>query len=389
MHRAYQPHTPATNKYLKKKWDVTHYEMHRRKVATATAAVDTKGLPTPAHLHVNLKKLQLEEERLAKIERDNQILSSKLAYIVRSKGLVDHRNDYTGRSLNSEKRLREFQKISRDNQAILQRITNKESEYRREKWEKEWDITNKRLEKITSYPRTVKKSKQKVHIQEEEEETSHNTAYNRKREKQLLPSVASTRESSKNDNCSASSRGSERTIQTCISQQSDFSLLSLCGKSERSNQYYIPLSKAHKQRTWSNTSSSRGLKRSGKSRAKERNESSVALSVKSEDINHSGDELRESLSSRCKQNNQFKMSSAICGTSDWSKKVSKVWSISGDQIRVVVPLEVHRNKESMQASSIQSESSEISRVPSPTESVSSQDSRMSLPTQTMKNALSL
>ncbi len=38
--------------------------------------------------------IQLQDERLSIIDRDNRLLASKLADIVCSKGLVDHRNQY-------------------------------------------------------------------------------------------------------------------------------------------------------------------------------------------------------------------------------------------------------------------------------------------------------
>ena len=34
MHRAYQPITPANNMLLKKRWDISRYNAHRRKVST-------------------------------------------------------------------------------------------------------------------------------------------------------------------------------------------------------------------------------------------------------------------------------------------------------------------------------------------------------------------
>ncbi|MGH0125363.1 UNVERIFIED_CONTAM: hypothetical protein FKN15_028744 [Acipenser sinensis] len=155
MHRAYQPTAPAANKYLQKKWDQSRYEEHRRKVVKARPVVDTKGFQTPAHLHLKLKKLQLEEERLATIERDNHILSSKLSDIMRSKGLVDHRNSYPERSLNAEKRRQQLQEVTRENQGILERITIQESEYRRQRWEKDWERTERCRDDIARYPRRV------------------------------------------------------------------------------------------------------------------------------------------------------------------------------------------------------------------------------------------
>ena len=38
--------------------------------------------------------VQLEEERLATIERDNRILLEKMSYIMRTRGRIDNRNDY-------------------------------------------------------------------------------------------------------------------------------------------------------------------------------------------------------------------------------------------------------------------------------------------------------
>ena len=38
--------------------------------------------------------LQLEEERLATIERDNRILLEKMSFIMRTSGRIDNKNDY-------------------------------------------------------------------------------------------------------------------------------------------------------------------------------------------------------------------------------------------------------------------------------------------------------
>lgn len=94
MHRAYQPITPANNKLLKKRWDMSRYDTHRRKVCfafrrhgapvsnlgficfqnyslhnclhtfcpqvlSAKAVIDNKPPQTYMHLHLKLKKLQV------------------------------------------------------------------------------------------------------------------------------------------------------------------------------------------------------------------------------------------------------------------------------------------------------------------------------------------
>ncbi|XP_039989945.1 uncharacterized protein CFAP97D2 [Xiphias gladius] len=153
MHRSYQPLKPVTNRYLQQRWDQSNYENHRRKVSYALPVVDTKGVRTPAHVQLKLKKLQLQDERLSIIDRDNRLLASKLADIVCSKGLVDHRNQYHLRSLNADRRREELLLVSRQNQAIYQRITSRQSEYRRQLWLDDWKRAERRRDDISQYPR--------------------------------------------------------------------------------------------------------------------------------------------------------------------------------------------------------------------------------------------
>jgi hypothetical protein len=56
--------------------------------------VDNKPPKTYVHLQVKLKKLQIEEERLAVVERDNRVLLEKMTHIMRTSGRVDNHNDY-------------------------------------------------------------------------------------------------------------------------------------------------------------------------------------------------------------------------------------------------------------------------------------------------------
>ncbi|XP_070829064.1 uncharacterized protein CFAP97D2 [Chaetodon trifascialis] len=152
MHRSYQPLKPVTNRYLQQRWDQTNYEDHRRKVSSALPVVDNKGMRTPAHIQLKLKKLQLQDERLSIIDRDNRLLASKLGDIVCSKGLVDHWNQSHLRSLNADKRRAELLLVSRQNQAIYQRITSRQSEYRRQLWLDDWEKAKRRREDISRYP---------------------------------------------------------------------------------------------------------------------------------------------------------------------------------------------------------------------------------------------
>ncbi|XP_029009786.1 uncharacterized protein CFAP97D2 [Betta splendens] len=153
MHRSFQPLKPVTNRYLQQRWDQDDYEHHRRKVSSALPVVDTKGTRTPAHVQLKLKKLQLQDERLSIIDRDNRLLASKLADIVGSKGLVDHWNQYHLRSLNADKRREELLWVSRQNQALYQRLTARQSEYRRQLWWDDWERAERRREDVSRRPR--------------------------------------------------------------------------------------------------------------------------------------------------------------------------------------------------------------------------------------------
>ncbi|XP_056596641.1 uncharacterized protein si:ch211-284k5.2 [Triplophysa dalaica] len=155
MHKSYQPLKPTTNKYLQKKWDQTRFEDHRNKVRAAKPVVNTRGIQTPAHVQLKLKKLQVQEERSAVIERDNQLLATRLTAISRSKGLVDHWNHYSEYSLNAERRRAELLHVTHENQAIYQRITERKSEYRKELWEENWEKVGRRRDDIARYPRGV------------------------------------------------------------------------------------------------------------------------------------------------------------------------------------------------------------------------------------------
>lgn len=136
--------------------------------------VDTKAPPTYMHLHLKLKKLQLEEERLATIERDNRILLEKMSYIMRTRGRVDNRNMYEYKSLNKEKRQRELLRVTKENQAILQRVTMRQPEYSAKRWADIWDEEQKFIDNISHYPKNwwlMKKERTKSKLESRSQKT--------------------------------------------------------------------------------------------------------------------------------------------------------------------------------------------------------------------------
>ncbi|XP_033751288.1 uncharacterized protein CFAP97D1-like [Pecten maximus] len=153
MHRAYQPLTPANNIFLKRLWDEKYFKTHRRKVVAAKPRIDNKPPKTYMHLHIKLKKLQMEGERLACVERDNRILLEKMAHIMRSGGRVHSQNKgYRRKSLNKTKRQRELLRITHENLAILKRLTSKEPHYNHNRWNHEWKMNQQYMMNISKFP---------------------------------------------------------------------------------------------------------------------------------------------------------------------------------------------------------------------------------------------
>ena len=153
MHRAYQPVTPTNNIFLKQRWDQEVFKAHRKKVLAAKSVIDNYPPKTHMHLHIKLKKLQHEAERLATIERDNRILLEKMAYIMRTASSVDHRkHDYASKTLNKSKRQRELLRITHENLAILKRITTKAPHYNHKQWLVEWQMNQQYLMNVSKYP---------------------------------------------------------------------------------------------------------------------------------------------------------------------------------------------------------------------------------------------
>lgn len=153
MHKCYENRTACTNKLLKKRHDTTYYNEHRRLVDSAPAMVDTSPPQTYMHLHLKLKKMQLEEERLATIERDNRILLEKMSYIMRGPARIDSQNFYQQKSLNTTKRNREQIRIANENQKMVRRITNKKPLYDHNDHASDFMKSVAHMERISHYPK--------------------------------------------------------------------------------------------------------------------------------------------------------------------------------------------------------------------------------------------
>ncbi|XP_035560408.2 uncharacterized protein CFAP97D2 [Canis lupus dingo] len=94
MQRVPRPALLCGRDYLQHTWEKA-YQDHRRKIQDAQPLVDTSAPLSLSHLHLKFKKLKLEEERLAIIDRDNRLLLERLSCIMRTRGQAESRKSHT------------------------------------------------------------------------------------------------------------------------------------------------------------------------------------------------------------------------------------------------------------------------------------------------------
>ncbi|XP_040589442.1 uncharacterized protein CFAP97D2 isoform X3 [Mesocricetus auratus] len=133
MHRVSQLITPRANRDLQRAWEKT-YQDHRKKVQSAQPLVDTHPPRTYGHLHLKLKKLKMEEERLSIIDRENRLLLRRVASAMRTRGQMDSSNNVTYRSLNRRTREQKYMKAQKQNKVILERLRSSEPSCGAQRW---------------------------------------------------------------------------------------------------------------------------------------------------------------------------------------------------------------------------------------------------------------
>ncbi|KAJ1618219.1 hypothetical protein T492DRAFT_580192, partial [Pavlovales sp. CCMP2436] len=107
------------------------------------------------HLRKNLKRATAEDERFRHIELENRVLLSKMSTI-----MGQNRSPFDGtlefqpgpRSLNHGLRRTELQRIARENEGMVRRITGRRANYTREKWLSERKLTEQYLGRMSDFP---------------------------------------------------------------------------------------------------------------------------------------------------------------------------------------------------------------------------------------------
>ncbi|KAK3605571.1 hypothetical protein CHS0354_005875 [Potamilus streckersoni] len=169
------------NKLLQMQWDQKYCKEHKKKLKEAKPMVDTKAPATFMHVHLKLKKLQLEEERLATLERDNRILLDKMSNVRRIRSGENNSNKNTKfKSLNREKQQRFLSKITEENLAMLYRVIDCQPEYSHKKWQQEWKKNQRFMESISHFPKVAKSKSARKKVAEKTTEDDVKEKDNRK-----------------------------------------------------------------------------------------------------------------------------------------------------------------------------------------------------------------
>uniref|UniRef100_A0A4W5JT70 Uncharacterized protein n=1 Tax=Hucho hucho TaxID=62062 RepID=A0A4W5JT70_9TELE len=138
---------------LRKMWDGQHYKYHMDRMQKTKQMVDNKAPSTYLHCHLKMKKIQMEQERLMELERDNRLLVSRIARTMGTKGGLDNWNKYQPKpSVNADLRNRELVKISLENQAILKKINMTKSVYDHRTWLDDFKVTRGYVNRLLKYP---------------------------------------------------------------------------------------------------------------------------------------------------------------------------------------------------------------------------------------------
>jgi len=148
-------HIKHTNKATAMR--VLHHEqtLHAKKLATMKPSIDMAAPKAYPHVSFNAKRMQMEAERNSAIERENKILLGKMYTIMNSESemLKDNgaqRGSVT--SLNMTVRKQEYDRIARENQAIMQRILHRAPHFDRVTIDEDWKKTQGYLKNISEYP---------------------------------------------------------------------------------------------------------------------------------------------------------------------------------------------------------------------------------------------
>lgn len=152
---------PAGNKLLAKKWREKERKIHMQRLKSVKPTLDLQRPKTFKHLKSRAKKEQMLEDRYTEIERENRILLEKMTSIMQKPNRTSSsfsserfalQSAQMKKSLNRASRKQELLKITLENQAILRRLQDKNSNYNVARWEHDHKLRQDLLKNMSEYP---------------------------------------------------------------------------------------------------------------------------------------------------------------------------------------------------------------------------------------------
>jgi len=138
-----------------KVWKKDH-EGHRSRIKQVKPATDMTVPDTMQmdHFRTNLKKERLLEERYMEIDRENGVLMKKMSEAMKKPNpyLAMMKKAPSNASLNRSGRKAELQRITKENQRMLNAIANVQPVYSTRKWEENYKKSEYLLKNVCDYP---------------------------------------------------------------------------------------------------------------------------------------------------------------------------------------------------------------------------------------------
>ncbi|CAD5123708.1 DgyrCDS12028 [Dimorphilus gyrociliatus] len=129
---------PAGSKLLQKKWEERKQRIHNQKINAMKSGVNNSTPKRYPHLDLRLKKIQIQEEKQAEIDHNNELLLRRLTNIMKHRGLVDNWNEYQQKSLNHGHREKQQERIADENMKIAKYLDSVQPLYNVNNWEQDF-----------------------------------------------------------------------------------------------------------------------------------------------------------------------------------------------------------------------------------------------------------
>ena len=144
----------SSNKLCSERATFQAHQRHVKNVVRVKPSINNLPPEIPSFLRSRAKQEKMKETRAATIQYENRVLLDKMMDIEKKKtdlnpDTIAKKTHNNGKTLNTNKRVRELRKINDENKALLRRLQSAHSVYSIDKWI-EGDRKNKEIRSMIS-----------------------------------------------------------------------------------------------------------------------------------------------------------------------------------------------------------------------------------------------